>query len=228
MAREGLILILSGLVLTVIFIGAANRFNSYILFGISLVLAILTIFTTFFFRDPDEAGVIVSPADGKIVKIVRETSHPFLDQPATRISIFLSIFDVHINRIPADGIVEYIKYKPGSFLAAFKDSASEVNEQNEIGLITPDNQKMVFTQIAGVLARRIICNIHEGDTVKAGDRFGMIRFGSRTDIYLPEDCEIEVEEGQQVYGGKSVIGYRGKKSQADNKVMSDRKSHGEI
>ncbi len=213
-AREGLLLIFIGLVATGICVLLASRFDSRSLFVGSLLLGVLTLFTTFFFRDPHRPipagpGLLVSPADGKIVAIDRLADHPVIGGPAIKISIFLSVFDVHVNRVPISGVIDYVKYNPGKFLAAYEDKASEVNEQTEIGMTASDGRRVVYKQIAGIIARRIVCRLSPGERVEAGDRFGLIRFGSRTDLIIPADSRIDVSMGDRVKGGQSVIGRLG-------------------
>jgi len=171
----------------------------------------LTLFTTFFFRDPERQtptgeNMLVSPADGKIIGIDK-IENDYIGQPSVKISIFLSIFDVHINRIPVDGVIDHIKYNPGKFFAAFQEKSSDLNEQNEIRIITKNGHKLIVKQIAGLIARRIVCNIKKDESVSAGKRFGLIRFGSRTELIIPESSELKIMLGQHVYGGKTVIGY---------------------
>lgn len=211
-AREGLYFILIGMAATAALIAAAARYDSKLAFGASLALGLLTLFTVFFFRDPErrfapQDNILVSPADGKVIGIDTVPNHPFIGGPAVKISIFLSVFDVHINRIPADGKIDFVKYNPGKFFAAFEDKASEANEQTEIGMTAVSGQRLVFKQIAGLIARRIVCRLHPGDRAVAGDRFGMIRFGSRTELFVPADTKLEISLGQHLAGGKSVIGY---------------------
>ena len=206
-AREGLFLILIGLAVTSIFVLAASRFDSRSLFVLSLIFGVLTLFTTFFFRDPprhiaDLPGILVSPADGRVVAIDRLANHPVIGGPATKISIFLSVFDVHVNRVPTAGVIDYVNYNPGEFLAAYEDKASDVNEQTEIGMTSPDGYKVVYKQIAGIIARRIVCHLAAGDTVATGARFGLIRFGSRTDLIVPAGSRIDVALGDKVRGGR--------------------------
>lgn len=209
-AREGFPFILIGLVLTVVLILLATRANSYWLFGLSAVFALLTLFTTFFFRDPTrtfvpEPGLLVSPADGKVIKIEQLETHPFVGGATTKISIFLSVFDVHVNRVPASGVVSHVTYNPGEYFAAYADKASERNEQTEIGMITDTGDRILFKQIAGLIARRIVCRLKSGDTVVAGDRFGLIRFGSRTELFVPATATILVSPGDRVLGGETAI-----------------------
>ena len=211
-AREGLLFVLSGSLLTIFTIWIANKLDSNWLFALSLALGALTLFTTYFFRDPErnipqQAGILVAPADGKVVLIDTLDSHDFVGEPVIQVSIFLSIFDVHVNRTPCSGQVEYVKYNPGKFLAAFNDKASIENEQTEIGLVTPTGHKIAFKQIAGLIARRIVCNLTEGDSVSTGERFGMIRFGSRADLLFPAGASVGVSVGDRVRGGASIIGY---------------------
>lgn len=209
-AREGILFIGIGAVLTIAFIFASLRYDSKFLFGSSIVLAILTIFVAFFFRDPDRtisaaANELVAPADGKIVQILELDNHPFIGGPAIQVSIFLNVFDVHINRVPSGGTIDYVKYNPGKFLVASEDKASEVNEQTEIGMTTSDGTRLVFKQIAGLIARRIVCTLNESDNVEKGERCGMIKFGSRTDLIVPRGTEIAVKLGQRVKGGETIM-----------------------
>jgi phosphatidylserine decarboxylase len=170
------------------------------------VLIFLGLFVFYFFRDPDrtipaDPGAVVSPADGHVVEIVEEQLN---SRPGRRISIFLSIWDVHIQRAPAGGRIESVAYRPGKFLAALRSRASTENEQNVIQMETPRG-RLVFKQIAGAIARRVICWKHEGETVALGDRVGMIRFGSRVDVWLPEEARITVRPGDTVRGGSSIL-----------------------
>lgn len=178
---------------------------------LTVVVGALALQTFWFFRDPDRIipageGLIVSPADGKIIAVSEVKEERFLKDRAIKVSIFLNLFDVHVNRIPCSGRIRGIVYQPGKFLAANKDLASTENEQNAILLETPSGVKIVFVQVAGLVARRIVCWTKEGDEVERGARFGMIRFGSRTDLFLPLGTEIKVTPGQKVKGGASVIG----------------------
>lgn len=174
------------------------------------VFGILFLFVTYFFRDPERvvptgADVVVSPADGKVVEIVAERD-PILGKEFKRISIFLSIFNVHINRAPIAAKVEKILYNPGKFLAAFNHKASLDNEQNTL-LFNNGKTQVLVKQIAGLIARRLVCWVHEGDHVEHGQRFGLIRFGSRVDIFLPGNTDIKVGLGDCVQGGSSIIGF---------------------
>jgi phosphatidylserine decarboxylase len=168
-------------------------------------------FFLLFFRDPERhppeaKELVVAPADGRVVSVVKTDNAPLLDGPKLRLSIFMSPLDVHINRMPVAVTVEEIRHKPGKFLAAYKDHAVEQNEQNAMRVMDADGRKLAIVQVAGFLARRVVCKARKGDTYKKGERFGLIMFGSRTDLYLPPDIEILVAEGQKVKGGESVIG----------------------
>jgi phosphatidylserine decarboxylase len=169
-----------------------------------VVFLVLALFIGYFFRDPErlipaEEGTIVSPADGTIVGIAAEPDS------TTRVSIFLSVFNVHINRSPIAGEVESVRYLPGKFKVAFDAAASAENEQNVL-VIRSGSDKIRFSQIAGILARRIVCWKKPGDPVAKGERIGLIKFGSRVDIFLPENVALSIEQGDKVQGGASVIG----------------------
>lgn len=180
------------------------------LYVFAIISIIITGFVIYFFRDPERTipqlhNTVLSPADGKVIAIKEEFENEYLKALATRISIFLSLFDVHVNRIPLAGTVGLFRYQKGNFIKAYKSEASVVNEQTIIG-IESNQTKILFKQIAGVLARRIVCNIREGHVVKLGERFGIIKFGSRVDIFLPKNIEIKVQLKQKVKGGQSIIG----------------------
>jgi phosphatidylserine decarboxylase len=172
-----------------------------------------TLFCLFFFRDPERVppgrpGAILAPADGRVVSIAPGVPPAELGlggAPRWRVSIFLSILNVHVNRVPADSTVTRVAYRHGTFVNASLDKASEANERNAIALRLHDGREIAVVQIAGLVARRILCSIREGDAVHAGARFGMIRFGSRTDLYLPEGVRPLIAEGQTMVGGETVI-----------------------
>ena len=174
---------------------------------------LFTLFCLYFFRDPERvapgrAGALVAPADGRVVSVMPAVPPAELGLgtiPRWRVSIFLSLMNVHVNRVPADGIITRIAYRHGSFLNASLDKASEENERNAVALRLADGREIAFVQIAGLVARRIVCDLREGDTVRAGQRFGIIRFGSRTDLYLPETARPLVAVGQTMIGGETVI-----------------------
>jgi len=172
----------------------------------------LAAFTMYFFRDPERViptgeGLIVSPADGKIIGIDQVDSVPNLNGPAKRVTIFLSIFDVHLNRAPIEGKVIYRQYTPGKFFPANVPKASNDNEKNSI-IIEDGNFRVLVRQIAGIIARRILCWSNPGDLLERGERFGLIRFGSRTELFLPLEAQITVQVGQKVRGGETIIGNR--------------------
>jgi len=180
--------------------GLALVFGLYIA---AVLVMLLAVFVAFFFRNPKreippDPRVIVSPADGRVVRVERVGN-------VTRLSIFLSIFDVHVNRSPMAGQIEAIEYRPGKFKPAFNHEASIDNERNII-MVTQGNVKLVFTQIAGIIARRIVCWKKVGDRVGKGELIGLIRFGSRVDVLFPAGTEVTVERGARVRGGASVIG----------------------
>ena len=171
---------------------------------------VLTVFVLFFFRDPDRAspegkGVVVSPADGKVI-VIKDVYEPdYLKQDVKQISIFLSVFNVHVNRAPIGGTIETVRYNPGKFLVASVDKASLDNEQT--GMVISDGKnKVLVKQIAGLIARRIVCYAKPGDTVKAGERYGLIRFGSRVDLFLPKNTDLMVQVGDRIKGSRDVIG----------------------
>ncbi len=172
----------------------------------------ITGFICWFFRDPDrptpiDPGAIISPADGKVVVVAPVTESPLGNTPYLKISIFMSVFNVHVNRIPCTGTVEKIFYYPGTFFSANLDKASEKNERNAVFIDTEYGDTICVIQIAGLVARRIICDINKGEDVEQGQRFGMICFGSRLDLYLPTDTELAVACGDKVQAGTSILAY---------------------
>lgn len=182
-------------------------------FIVSIVSLMLALFVLYFFRDPARritasARDILAPADGRIVGIEKVFDKTYINAEAVKVSIFLSIFDVHLNRMPCAGVIEYISYKKGKFYNAARSKASESNERTIIGILDKDyNVKLIVKQIAGVIARRIICELREGQEVLAGQKFGMIMFGSRTEVYVPVGhFELKVKVGQHVKAGKTVVG----------------------
>jgi phosphatidylserine decarboxylase len=178
-----------------------------------LLGVLLTLFIAFFFRNPRRKipalqDAILSPADGKIVHVGECEEDRYLKERALKVSIFMSLFDVHVNRAPVSGKVLERSYNPGRFLAAFVEKASLLNEQNALVLETEDRFKILLVQIAGFVARRIVCYAKAGDLVRKGEIFGLIRFGSRIDLYLPTGVKPAVKVGQHVKGGESIIGYQ--------------------
>ncbi len=201
-AREGLPFILIGLLAGICLYPLSSWLGG--------LLLVFGLFSVFFFRDlernvPLGDTLIVSPADGKVIEIVEVSEPSFLGGPAQRLSIFLSVFDGHINRAPIAGRVAYRYYCPGEFHAAFLDKASEQNEQLSIGLEKGEFRCLV-RQIAGLIARRIVCRSEVGDDLDCGERYGLIRFGSRVDLFLPPGTSISVGPGDRVRAGETVIG----------------------
>jgi len=201
----GVVAVITLLLITLSFFIHNNPLKVTIL----LVAAILLFLTLNFFRDPerktpDKDGIIVAPADGKVIVIRKNINNSFVGENCNQISIFMSPLNVHINRIPISGKVEYLKYYEGKFIAAFEDKASENNERMETGIIS-NNGKVLFTQIAGFLARRIVNDLKVGDSVIIGNRFGMIRFGSRVDIFVPDNWTPTVQMNDNVYAGETIL-----------------------
>ncbi len=175
--------------------------------------ALLMLFCFYFFRDPERVaptrpGVLVAPADGHIVSVQQVAPPEELglgSAPVWRVATFLSVLDVHVNRMPGDGVVTRIAYHPGAFISASHDKASELNERNALAIRLTDGRAIAVVQIAGLIARRIVCQVTEGAAVRTGARFGIIRFGSRTDLYLPPGVDPLVVVGQTMVGGETVM-----------------------
>ncbi|RPH90340.1 MAG: phosphatidylserine decarboxylase family protein [Desulfobacteraceae bacterium] len=205
-ARQGAPIIAVGLVLVILFGWLGSRI------GLSLA-GLFTVFAISFFRDPERvsprgAGVILAPADGRVLLVEEQGKGPGAAAERTlKISIFMSVFNCHVNRIPLGGVVEGIDYRPGKFFAAHQDRASRQNEQNILRLKTDKGDHFTVVQIAGLIARRIVCWVRSGDRVGAGDRFGLIQFGSRVDLYLPLDSRITIKRGDRTKAGLTVVGY---------------------
>ena len=201
MAREGIPFVLIGLFIAIAFIFAG-------IWWLAIVFVLLAAFTAYFFRDPhreitSEENLVVSAADGRVTRI--EKLNPENADSPNVVSVFLSIFDVHINRSPITGEIAEVVYSKGKFVIATREDASQINEQNAL-TIKNERMTIVCKQIAGVLARRIVCWKRAGDRVVLGERFGLIRFGSRTDLILPPEVEIAVKVGDRVRGGVTIIG----------------------
>ena len=201
MAREGIPFVLIGLFIAIAFIFAG-------IWWLAIVFVLLAAFTAYFFRDPDreitsEENLVVSAADGRVTRI--EKLNPENADSPNVVSVFLSVFDVHINRSPITGEIAEVVYSKGKFVIATREDASQINEQNAL-TIKNERMTIVCKQIAGVLARRIVCWKRAGDRVRLGERFGLIRFGSRTDLILPPEVEIAVKVGDRVRGGVTIIG----------------------
>jgi phosphatidylserine decarboxylase len=178
-------------------------------FGVTGLLLLFFVFTLAFFRDPDRStppgqDLVIAPADGKVILIKNVQDEEYLLGEAVQVSIFMSPADVHVNRYPVTGRVEYFKHFPGEFIAAYQDKASLDNEQTHIG-ISSDGGKVLVKQIAGFIARRIVAHVSVGDRTVAGARFGMIKFGSRVDVVLPKGATLKVELGERTRAGETVV-----------------------
>lgn len=176
----------------------------------ALFFLLLCGFSLYFFRDPtrvvpDTPGAVICPADGKVIRVEELDDGLFLHQRAKKISIFMNVFNVHVNRIPFAGTVDGVYHVPGRFYAADKAEAVLYNERCAVLVNMPDNQRYAVVQIAGLIARRIVCRAEKGDKVLAGERFGLIRFGSRVDLYLPLSAQVQVSVGQVVRCGESIL-----------------------
>lgn len=182
----------------------------FVLKPVFVLSLILLLFVLFFFRNPnrkipDKMEAVVSPADGRVMSVSEVYETEFIGTKAFKVTIFLSIFNVHINRSPIDGIVTYVKYRPGKYFPAFKSHASEMNERNSVG-IENETLKVLVHQITEFIARRIVCKVGKGDSILKGQRFGIIKFGSCTEIIVPTSVYLKVKAGDKVKAGCSVIG----------------------
>jgi phosphatidylserine decarboxylase len=208
-AREGFVFIGIGIVLAAAALTAAVMWRSWPLWLLAFVLIILALWVAYFFRDPERTGqrggeVVIAPADGRIVMITEVDEPAFLHGRALRISIFMNVFNVHVNRYPVSGTVRFVHYNPGKFLNAATDKSSLENEQMSVG-IENGTRRVLVRQIAGLVARRIVTYSREGDQVEQGERMGIIRFGSRVDVFLPTSATPAVKVGETTMAGASVI-----------------------
>jgi phosphatidylserine decarboxylase len=195
--------------IAILFTGMFFYFGWQVLGIISICL---TLFVTWFFRDPErvvpeESDALVSPADGKVIIVQRLAQCEYMDGHCQKVSIFMNVFNVHVNRIPFDGVVERVQYNPGKFINASFDKASVHNERNALVVKTDDGKSFAFVQIAGLIARRIVNCVTTGERVKKGDRYGMIQFGSRLDLYLPLAFDVKVRVGDKTSAGSTIIGH---------------------
>jgi len=194
----------------------------FVAIPLGLFGCVLTLWCVYFFRNPDRMtptreGLVISPADGIVQMIAKATPPPELemgDEPRTRVAVFMNVFNVHVNRAPVSGTISAVRYHPGKFLNASLDKASEFNERMSLKITQDNGTEVAFVQIAGLVARRILCFVKEGVNIRAGERFGLIRFGSRVDIYLPDGVEPLVSVGQTTVGGETVIADMGSKEAA--------------
>lgn len=209
-AREGLTLIAIAALIAAGAFGLALQKRSWPLWLLAFLLTLIALWVAYFFRDPVRTGersdkLAIAPADGKIVMITEVNEPLFMKQRAVRISIFMNVFDVHVNRYPVSGTVEFVEHKAGKFLNAAVEASSMENEQASVGIQT-SRARILVRQIAGLIARRIITDSKDGEQVKQGDRMGLIRFGSRVDVFLPVGSTLRVKVGENSVAGVTVLG----------------------
>jgi phosphatidylserine decarboxylase len=208
-AREGFPFIGLAAVLTAVATWYASRHPTPAAWIVAGVVALVAMWVVYFFRDPERTGargdrLVISPADGRVIQIAEVPEPAFLRGPATRISVFMNIFSVHVNRYPVSGTVRYTQYNPGRFINAAAEKASLENEQMSVGIESAIGRVLV-RQIAGLIARRIVTYSRDGDAAVQGERFGIIRFGSRVDVFLPPGCAAKVRVGDQAVAGVTVL-----------------------
>lgn len=204
-----LLIVAASMVLNAIFVNT----HWTILAGLIIIGTIIFIWSITFFRVPTrrvithEENAVVSSADGEIVAIEEVEEKEYFHDKRIQISVFMSAYDVHVNWFPIDGVVSYVKYHPGKKMFAINPKSSELNERNSLAVKDEKGREVLFRQVAGVMARRIVCNVKEGDKAEVGKEFGMIKFGSRVDFFLPCDADIQVELGDDITGQASVLAY---------------------
>ena len=208
-AREGLPFIAIGAVLALVATWWAFRRGAWPFWLLAVVMIIVAVWVAYFFRDPERSGergdrVVISPADGKVVLITEVDEPAFIHGRAMRVSIFMNVFSVHVNRYPISGTVKYVQYNPGKFLNAAVEKSSLENEQRSVG-IESGPYRILVRQIAGLIARRIVTYSREGERVEQGERMGLIRFGSRVDVFMPTDATIRVKVGELAIAGTTPI-----------------------
>lgn len=209
LAREGLIFVIAATVLAAIALYAASSMRSWPATLLAVLLAVVALWVAYFFRDPERSGergerLVLSPADGRVVMITEVDEPAFLHDRAVRISIFMNIFNVHVNRYPVSGTVRYVHYNTGKFLNAAHDKASLENEQMSVGIDT-GRYRVLVRQIAGLIARRIANYARDGAAVMQGERMGIIRFGSRVDVFVPPAASVRVAVGDMPVAGVTVL-----------------------
>ena len=209
-AREGWPFIGTGVALVVIAYAAALQFKSWPLWLAAVLVTVLALWCAYFFRDPERTGprgpnVVIAPADGKVLMITDVDEPRFIQGRATRISIFMNVFNVHVNRYPVDGRVDFVWYNKGKFFNAAAEKSSLENEQMSVGVTTASGVRILTRQIAGLIARRIVTYSKVGDEAHQGDRFGIIRFGSRVDVFVPTSSVVNVKLGDITAAGTTVI-----------------------
>jgi phosphatidylserine decarboxylase len=211
-AREGYSVVASVFVITAILIAVGYWAGGYWFLVSAILGTVFFLFTLYFFRDPKRVPpenadrYLIAPADGKVILVKDVDHHDFMGGACKQISIFLSPLDVHVNYVPVAGKLEYLKYHPGKYLVAWHEKASELNERSEFGVVHPGGKKFFFKQITGYVARRIVYDLQKGQDVYAGQRFGMMKFGSRMDILVPEGFRILVKPGDRTIAAESVMG----------------------
>ena len=208
-AREGLPFIAIGAVLALVATWWAFRRGAWPFWLLAMVMIIVAVWVAYFFRDPERSGergdrVVISPADGKVVLITEVDEPAFIHGRAMRVSIFMNVFSVHVNRYPISGTVKYVQYNPGKFLNAAVEKSSLENEQRSVG-IESGPYRILVRQIAGLIARRIVTYSREGERVEQGERMGLIRFGSRVDVFMPTDATIRVKVGELAIAGSTPV-----------------------
>jgi phosphatidylserine decarboxylase len=208
-AREGFVIIGVTALLAVATFAVALSLRSWGLWLVAFALTILVIWAVWFFRDPERSGergsgLVIAPADGKVVMVSDVDEPAFLHGRAKRISIFMNVFNVHVNRYPVSGTVRFVHYNPGKFLHAASEKSSLENEQMSVG-IERGSTRVLVRQIAGLIARRVVTYSREGEEVEQGERMGIIRFGSRVDVFLPMSAEVAVRVGQRTVAGTTVV-----------------------
>ena len=208
-AREGYPFIGIASVLAIAAFAVAIARRSWALWLLAILVTILALWVAYFFRDPERTGergahIVVAPADGKLIMITEVDEPSFIQGRALRLSIFMNVFNVHVNRYPLDGTVKYVHYNKGKFLNAAAEKSSLENEQSSVG-IESGHARVLVRQIAGLIARRIVTYSRQGQQVKQGDRMGMIRFGSRVDVFLPTDARLRVQLGTLTTAGTTVL-----------------------
>lgn len=210
-AKEGANVVSTVFFLTVLLVSGGIWAGGWPGYVIIIAGLLFLLFTLFFFRNPKRIppegdDLLLAPADGKVISISRVRENAYIKGEATQISIFLSPLDVHVNWVPAAGKIEYLKYHPGLYLVAWHEKSSTLNERSEFGLLHPSGTKIFFRQITGFVARRIVYDLNEGDVTVAGQRFGMMKFGSRMDIIVPDNVKLSVKTGDRTKGATTVIG----------------------
>ncbi|MBO6575566.1 MAG: phosphatidylserine decarboxylase family protein [Rhodothermales bacterium] len=212
-AREGYALIAASAVIGAALVLLSFQVGQPIAAVVGTLGVLVFAFTLWFFRDPsrtppdDVEELLLAPADGKVVEIVQEEDRLYLKGSVKRISIFLSPLNVHVNRSPATGVIEFDEYVPGEYLVAWHPKASEKNERSQLGLMHASGTKVLFKQIAGAVARRIVYHVGVGDSLKAGERFGIVKFGSRMDVIVPPHIPVFAEVGDRVVAGETILGH---------------------